>query len=211
MRYNPNIVIWILIILFIILLVPLILVFVFHWNTIVAQFDPYDFVSEYLKFLAGLLSLSVGFLLVNLYWERKLEFSRATSLRRLFLSHLEHIGRIAWETGPILDRHIMTRDESLLRDQEVVSNKNRLGDAGRSIVLLADEITSTKDEQLIAELALFVQDIVPRLDKLSKITDISPGNDELQGELAHVGKAVLEMSQRLKGAEHEPDSTGGQA
>jgi len=200
-RPYPNLgtkeLIWFGVVILILLLVPPSYVCLRYWNMLV--FDPSEFMTDYIKFLGGLFSLLFGFILVNVYWERRLESERAYKLRHLLLLHLDHISRLCWETGHLLDKHIATREESTRRDQEVYSNKNRLTDAGSTIASLFDAIASTRDEQLIEETSVLVRDLVPLLDALRNLPDVHPGSKELRNGLSSIGTLVHDSSQRLKG------------
>lgn len=201
MKYNLRLVVGSAVALIILLLIPPIYVCVSYWVVIASKFEPYAFVSDYLTFLGSLIALVLGFVLVNLYWERKLELDRANSLRRLWLSLLENIGKIAWDTGFITDRHVTTREEAMARDQAVIANLNRFGDVKTSIDLLADEITTTRDEKLVGELAIFARDIAPRLVRLSMLKSYGLGDNELKEDLIFVGRNVNNMILRLRGGE----------
>jgi hypothetical protein len=189
--------IWTGVVILILLLIPPSYVCLRYWNMLV--FDPSEFMTDYIKFLGGLLSLLFGFVLVNVYWERRLESDRAYRLRRLLLLHLDLISRLCWETGHTLDRHVVTREESIQRDHEVFSNKNRLADAGATVASLFDAIASTRDEQLIEEASILVRDVVPLLEALGKLPDVHPGSEELRNGLSSAGTQVFDSLQRLRG------------
>ena len=92
MKYNPRVII--IIGIFIVAFSLLSLTYVQWRYRAVLAFDPAKYTNEYLKFLGNLISLLLGFLLVNVYWENRLKSSRARSLRSMLRFHLDHISKI---------------------------------------------------------------------------------------------------------------------
>lgn len=178
----------------VLLLPPATVILVFKQDI---QFDPSGFVDGYLGFFCTLLSILFGFGLVQMYWESKLDAERGQRVRRLFLSHLNEIGNLGSETKEIHERHAMTPEEHNQIESEVRAHITRLEDASWSVVRFMEDWRGTTDEELTAQLSIFMRDVVPQIERLSKMRDVGPGDTEAHRLIAHITERVRDIRDKL--------------
>jgi hypothetical protein len=156
------------------LLGPVVVLFILCWKEIQAHWDLRLFLSEYLKTLGYVLPVVVGFVLLNLFWERQVEVERAR--------------------GATSEREAEQRVEQVRRflDQAVWMSQGLQ-------MLHAMAMAAVKDHQAMDSLTGFCFRILPRVNALRDVTDLRPGNYDLRQELEFLAKEIEEW---LKGAEH---------
>jgi energy-coupling factor transporter transmembrane protein EcfT len=182
--------------LLIILVVPPLLVSIKYSKVI--NFAPEIFINEYLKFFGSVILLLVGFLLVNVYWDGRVERERHEILYNATITHLERISKLIWDIGELQDRHLNTREEENAREKEIYSNITRLTDANNSIFLLSNQIIRTKDKYLFNSITNYLRDIYPLIQRLSEIRDYSPINDILRRLTRDIGVGTRDILNLLK-------------
>jgi hypothetical protein len=92
------------------------------------KFLPDKFAEEFWKFLANLLSIIFGFVLINVYWAQKERRDKLNQAKRVLLSYLCRINHTASKIDDLLSISYSETelDASRARDQEITSLTKKL-------------------------------------------------------------------------------------
>ena len=192
-------------ILAVVLLIPPTAIILIYWKDV--QFDPSLFVNGYIEFFGTLTSILFGFVLVQIYWETRMDRERARRARHLFLSHLREIGEISAETLGTHDEHATTPDEHDHIESRVRTGINRMQDASWSVTRFIEDWRTTSDEELTTQLTLFMRDVVPPIERLAKMKGVGPGDAQVHLLIAQVQSKVDQINISLGGQDNVSDST----
>jgi len=182
------------------LLGPVVVLFILCWKEIQAHWDLRLFLSEYLKTLGYVLPVVVGFVLLNLFWERQVEVERARGATRIFAQYVGQMGDLLRKARDWLERRTTSEREAEQRVEQVRRFLDQAVWMSQGLQMLhAMAMAAVKDHQAMDSLTGFCFRILPRVNALRDVTDLRPGNYDLRQELEFLAKEIEEW---LKGAEH---------
>jgi len=168
----------------------------------VLSFAPARFINDLFGFVISLLGILVGFCIGQVYWKRKTDNEEEGRSRGELLHYIGHIAKIVYETGGALARPIGEEDATaaIKRDQDVVANLRRLGDAAGMVLTYLDHVHSAflRQESMAAAGRLFRTGIVPVLLTLSQRDEVRPDGALIQAELRKAGNDLDEVRRLLR-------------
>ena len=124
------------------------------------EFEPAAFLTEYLKFLATLVTVVVGWALVHILWETLEKARKSSELRSSLLETLDRLKRLNTETMELIDSNSTgkTLEE---REKYVEANINRQRDLVHTLDLIRDHyyLINASDVHFESKLSRFLAEI----------------------------------------------------
>ncbi len=174
------------------------------WKDIKAHWDLRVFLSEYLKTLGYVLPVVIGFMLLNLYWERHVEAERNRNVKLVFLEYTSQLCTLLEKVEQMFERRVKSELEADRREEEVRNCLEQavwLSQALRTLHTMA--LGEVRDHELVDALTRFCFSILPRIEELRNEPEIRPGNSELRTRLLVLAKEIREWNQSVRGGPHE--------
>jgi len=153
-------------------------------------FDPSEFVNDYWKFIASIAQISAGFVLLNIYWQRRTQSGRVHALLNVLQFHLSGLGNSLWHLGELATAKYPSESEALARDSELARWHTILRARRDSIVELLAQLAQQGDDTLTRHALAFNADIASDLQLLCEETPQHLLQQHLVELISKLGKAV---------------------
>ncbi len=144
--------------------------------------DPEELVEEYTRFLGGIVSMLIGFYLVNVLWDQRNKVYQAGRFRKIMLHFHLKINALCRQIKQLLgkDFSIEQNKDSQRRDHQVHEILQKLRSLGQGIDNYAPEVDLIDDDTM-REMAVSIwADIQTNLERLPVGQDFRIDLDEFE-------------------------------
>lgn len=179
------------------------------WKDIRAHWSPRLFLSEYLKALGYILPVVYGFILLNVYWERRVEVERAHTVKRIFQHYTYQLSGLLDKARERLEKRVTSEREADRRVEEVKSYLEQAVWISQTLRMLHTiAIGRVSEQQTMDTLTWLCFSVLPRVDALRYEVDIRPGNLDLKAELVLLVEQIDHWNRTARGGFDESRPAG---
>lgn len=162
-------------------------------------FEPADFISRSLDFLANLVVAFLSFLLLNVFWDQHQRQERAAATRQRLTLGLQQFNQLVSEALQLLEQEFSERDDAAIQQHEkrVLRQLNQLHSLKQGFVLHLPAPEAHDDQPLAGALDRFWAEVAPAIDDLAGRGTLYPDIEEIRDRLQELQRGLAAISAAL--------------
>lgn len=168
-------------------------------NAQVIVFEPAEFITKSVDFLASIVAAFFSFLLLQVFWDQHQRQERSAAARQRFRLGLQQLQQIVNASLQLMEREFSERDTEAIRRHEkyVLRQLNQLQFLKQGLAAQLPVPESSEDHWLATTLGRFWAEAAPVIEDLAGREALYPDVEEIRSRLLELQRGFADLTRTL--------------